>query len=44
MGLAFTGITSDYKKCKYTRQGFEIGKYNFELLEEKRELIENYKR
>lgn len=44
MGLAFTSITNDYKKCKYARQNFEIGKYSFELFEERNELVEQYKR
>ena len=44
MGKEFTGITSDYKKCKYVRQNFEIGKYSFELLEKNMKLVEQFKK
>ena len=44
MGQAFYGITTDYKKCKYTTQEFDIGKYSFELLESKDDLVEEYKK
>ena len=44
MGKAFYGITTDYKKCKYLSQGFEIGKYDFELLLDRGDLVEQFKK
>ena len=44
MGQAFYGITSDRKKCKYLSQNFEIGKYSFELIEERMDIVEQFKK
>lgn len=44
MGQAFYGISRDFKKCKYLSQDFEIGKYDFEFLEERNELVNQFKK
>ena len=44
MGAAFSGMTNDIKKCKYLKQNFEIKKYSFELIEENKNLVENFAR